>query len=325
MRLSSKEPLIVKCSGGKAAQILALINAIYLSKKIGVDFKLVYFPHSTGTFWEFGLEELLYEKEVYEIRNSPGIDSGQEIAHGTHIPNFPTRRGGFNYLKAFQLLNRLGLVRFLSLLRRERVVAGSRRRLDQVTRRTRMVSGNFVPILENEVYVELESRLGGKVGVNPFSTRVVSNFVVIHYRLGDMRIDPLGDQESQESRVVDPQVFRDLLKSVNFDFEKECAQVISDEPKLAAQLLLSVGVNAMEAPTEFGFWQDLNIMSSAKVFIGSLSQMSFLGGSLCLRHGGQVFLPGDAFGEVDIARDIGIQGFNFYSISYLNRSHWIFK
>lgn len=324
-RRSEMASLVVKCSGGKAAQILALVDAIYLSKKLGVDFRIVYFPHSTGTFWEFGLEELLLENELFEVKGSPGIDFSKEITHGNHIPNFPTRRRGFSYLKAFQLLNRFGLVKWLRLLRREVVVGGSRKKLDQVTTRTRIVSGNFVPVVEDAVFLDLENRLNGKVGLNPFASKVVSSAAVIHYRLGDMRIDPISDSPSQESRVVDPQVFRKILSAVNFDFENDAVLVVSDEPGLAAQLLSSVGMRVRETSSEAGFWADLDTMASAKVFIGSLSQMSFLGGSLCLRNGGQVFLPGDAFGEVDIARDLEIEGFNYFEISYLNRSHWIFK
>lgn len=317
--------LVIKCAGGKAAQILALVDAIYLSKKLGADFRIVYFPHSTGTFWEFGLEELIHENECVEIRSSPGIESDNEITHGSHIPNFPTRRGGFSYLKAFQLLNRFGLIKCLRLLRREVAVGGSRKRLDRVTKRTRVVSGNFVPVVEDEVFADLEKRLNGRVRVNPFAYKAINETIVIHYRLGDMRIAPLADDSSQRSRVVDPEVFREILRAVDFDFEADSVQIVSDEPRFASQLLTSVGVKVRKDSTEVGFWTDLNTMASAKVFVGSLSQMSFLGGALCLRNGGQVFLPRDAFGEVDIARDLEIEEFNYYEISYLNRSHWIFK
>jgi hypothetical protein len=321
----NKTPLLIKCSGGKAAQILALSNAVYLSKKLRVDFRVVYFPHSTGTYWEFGLEELLYEKELYEIRKSPGIRLDEEIKHGAHIPNFPTRRGGLSYLKIFQLLNRLGLIKWLRICRREIAIEGSRKRLDLVTNRTRVVSGNFVPIVNDEVYEDLEKRLGEKVGVNPFSLQVATNSVVIHYRLGDMRISPFDHNSSSDSRVVDPEVYRNILSQVGFNFDVDRVHVVSDEPSVAGQLLASVGVKVNESSPEIGFWSDLNTMAAANILIGSLSQMSFLGAAICSRNGGQVFLPGDVFGEVDLASSLEIDSFNYYEIFYLKHSHWLFK
>jgi hypothetical protein len=315
---------LIKCSGGKAAQLLALSNAIYLSKKLGLAFRLVYFPYSTGTYWEWGLDELLYESEEVETRVSPGIRVREEVKHGAHIPNFPTRRSGLNYLKGFQSLNRLGLIKWLRIARREIAIGGSRKRLDQVTRRTR-ISGNFVPIVDEEVFEELEERLGEKAVVNPFSPVIARNSAVIHYRLGDMRIDPYGGEKSIESRVVDPKVFRDILGSLEFDFNHNSVQVVSDEPDLACRLLADVGIMANASSGNFAFWADLAQISSAKILIGSLSQMSFLGGALCVRNGGKVFLPKDVFGELDLADNFGIDSFNYYGISYLKLDHWLFR
>jgi hypothetical protein len=48
--------LTVKVAGGATAQCLGLMNAIYVKNKTSKNFRIKYFPYSTGTYWPFEID-----------------------------------------------------------------------------------------------------------------------------------------------------------------------------------------------------------------------------------------------------------------------------
>ena len=60
--------LHVKIAGGATAQCLGLMNAIYASSKLGLPFKISYYPYSTGTYWPFAINFLLNESEILNLK-----------------------------------------------------------------------------------------------------------------------------------------------------------------------------------------------------------------------------------------------------------------
>ena len=73
---SNSGDLKVKLAGGAAAQCIALMNSIYLEKKLSKRIHLYYFPHSTGTYWPFAIDFLLKPGE---------LGSSEELINGLDV------------------------------------------------------------------------------------------------------------------------------------------------------------------------------------------------------------------------------------------------
>jgi hypothetical protein len=315
--------LLIKCTGGATAQLLALGNSIYLSNKLNKSFKIKYYPYSTGTYWNFEIKNLLANTEILNDGVTRGLSSTDFIS-GQYIPDFPLRRSNFSYERLLQVIHKLRLDVPLRRLRREIVVGGKRKNLDRVKSNTLTVSGNFVPLFDNGVFSELSKRFSQAEIPNPFDKPEIKNEVVIHYRLGDMRKMPARDKEMGGHGIVDPETFKEILELVKFDFKKNTIRLVSDEPEIAIKVLKSIGIVTDTADVKPSLWQDLRTIASAKVFIGSMSQFSFFGAMLCAYHGGLSYIPSKIYGEGNIKDNLKIEQFKFFDYKYLPQEHYLF-
>lgn len=314
----------IRCTGGKAAQICALMTGIYASNKFQKPFKIRYFNDSTGTLWSFGIGELLRDHELVGIFSKTSQLEREHVSSGERIRDFAAYRRELNKLTLFRWLESTGLLKIVRVIRREVSIGGHRENLEKISRRTRIISGNFVPFNNEAVFHDLSSRLEQHSLYNPFSSLELTNDIVIHYRLGDMRKVPNDSKQDIESRVIDPEVFVEVMENYGFAWAENRIVLLSDEPQIAAALLNGSGIQNLQVGEGDDFWRDLRIIASAKFFIGSLSQMSVLGGVLCFRNGGSVVLPSDAHGEGDLRRGIDIKEFSFHKYRFLRRNHAIF-
>jgi hypothetical protein len=100
----------VKIAGGATAQCLGLMNAIYASNKLGVPFKISYYPYSTGTYWPFAIKFLLKEHEVLDLNlGTRGLTNTAELETGKIIKAHPLFRTGFSYEKLLSLIRHIKL------------------------------------------------------------------------------------------------------------------------------------------------------------------------------------------------------------------------
>ena len=97
------ENLTVKVAGGATAQCLALMNAIYVKNRTSKDFKIKYYPYSTGTFWPFEIDFLLSAGEkILEFGETKGFDSNTNLDNlkaGKIIDRHPLQSKFLNYEK----------------------------------------------------------------------------------------------------------------------------------------------------------------------------------------------------------------------------------
>lgn len=284
-----------------------------------------YFPYSTGTFWPLGIEALLREGELEEIKLTRGISYQDQTVPGQFIPDFPLRRSGPSYENFLQLIHMLRLDALLRKLRGEYVIGGQVRRLRRVPRYARSVSGNFPPLLDSEIFHELSIRFAESNIVNPFNVHKNEKSIIIHYRLGDMRKMPARNQQYGGHGVVDPAVFKEILQSLNLDLGKVRVGVVSDEPEIAIQLLKEAGVEHAYIAGLSDVWADLRVIASAGTFLASSSQFSIVGAVLCLSNGGRVVLPSSNYGEGSTRDHLDIVGFDYFGYRYLSPQHWIFN
>lgn len=325
-KLKSKDDfLLVKLAGGSAAQTLALMNAIYLRNKNVKDFKLKYYPYSTGTYWPFAIDFLLENYELLDS-NSPtkGLEDTSNLAVGKIIRTHPLAAKKFSYEKLLSIIRRLKLEEPLQRFRGERALIASVSKLKAVSKRVRAVSGGFVPILDPEVHSEMNQRFLRSGKKSPFS-RDNAEFqvdVVIHFRIGDKRAKFTHPSDFGGDGITDPQVFKRVLDSLGNPGIKEI-YVVSDEPKIARTLLAEVEIEAKLNPIQGDIWEDLFLMSQAQVFIGSWSQVSQLAAVCVVGNGGKSYLP--ATTQVGTKVNWGVPGIEFYEPIFLESSHSIYK
>ena len=320
----SKKPFFVKCTGGTTAQLLALSNAIYVSNRIGRPFKIKYFPFSTGTYWEFGISKLLEPEEIVP-ESIPRETEFDGLLNGVYINKFPISLKSFVRGNILKIIHRLGLNSTLRRMRGEFIIGGERKSLDSIKRNAKSISANFVPIVDEFVNREMSRRFAGAGIPNPYSKISRQNEVVVHFRLGDMRKLPQRVDGMGGHGVVSPQTFREILKLENVDLEKDQVTLVSDEPELASNVLLEVGISCKFSRLDPSIWDDLSAISQAKLFIGSMSQFSLFGGAICASNGGKVYIPSTEYGGRTLYHSIGIGEFNYFDYKYLPPEHWIFK
>jgi hypothetical protein len=317
-------PIIVKSTGGATAQLLGLTNAIYVSQKTGRPFIFRHFLYSTGTFWKFEIGDLLSASEI-EVSSYPDSDLIDDFQNGEPLNQAPPNETGKIRKKILQLVHLLGLNSQIRRFRKELVVGGKRHVLDLATHNTKSISGIFVPVLAPQVRSELSRRFELANKPNPFAKPTNIHEVVIHYRLGDMRKVPSRIEGIGGHGVVDPMTFKRILDQVNPSLSNTRLTLVSDEPILASELLNEVGLEVSGSLNIQNFWQDLKIISEARIFIGSLSQFSSFGAMACASNGGKCFLPSDVYGSGDTQKDFAIDVFNYFDYSYLKSNHWLFN
>jgi hypothetical protein len=317
--------MLIKVTGGFTAQLLALMNAIYLSHKFHRTFKFRYFPHSTGTFWPFEISSLLESKELESIVGTKGIEQSKISSPGSFISDFPTRGGGFSYAKIINIFYFFGLDRIVKRVFGEYVVAGKIARLKKVPPNSKTITGIFPPLLDPDVINEVSRRIDKSGFKNPFKETSMARDIVIHYRLGDMRKMPARTQDLGGHGVVDPMVFYEILSGLDSISNTPEIFIVSDEPDLAVKLLEEAGFKKLFKVESSNVWDDLCVIASARVFIGSLSQFSTFGAIACHHQGGKVFLPSNTYGKSLTRLDFGLEEFNYCEYRYLKPDHWLFS
>jgi len=323
--MKSRQPLRIKSSGGAAAQVLALMDAIYISQRIGRKFVFDYYPFSTGTHWPFEVGVLLKDEELGDTarlsRGHKNVPVGLPV--GEIIKNHPINAKAFNIEKVYVQIRKLKLDRIALALRQEIPLYNSKNRLKKVNRFTRAVSGGFLPVIEQNVFDELHQRFVNVGLKSPFNLYEQNNPkfpVVIHYRLGDKRGKFTNPGVVGADGIMDPKIIFEILSDLNVIDSK--ILVMSDEPILARELLQEVGISASVLLGKRTIWDDLHSMATAKLFIGTWSQVSQLASVCVLKNGGQAYLPSRRQGENALLSDV--KGLKSYEAKFLDLNHSIY-
>ena len=292
----SRKPdfLHVKIAGGATAQCLGLMNAIYAGNKLGLNFKISYYPYSTGTYWPFAISFLLNDDEVLNLGvETKGLANDPNLETGKIIKMHPLFHKKFSYEKLLSFLRLLKLDSKLMLLRRELSIESSPAKLIQINRYFKTISGGFAQINESTVNKEITSRFQKVNKQSPFAkSRNNQNLTVIHYRLGDKRATPAQMKKTKDFNtdlIIDPMTYIEVFSLID-DLDPENIFVVSDEPNLAQRLLAGVGIKAKLNPTMGNIWDDISFMAKARVFIGTKSQVSQLANICVESNGGKSFM-----------------------------------
>lgn len=321
-----KEDLRIKLAGGAAAQCLALMNAIYLRNKLNRKFKLFYFPHSTGTYWPFGIDFLLEDGELGSSNvGIKGLEEIENLEIGKIIKSHPLAARRFSYERILSLIRKIKLERFLQKLRMEDALLASRKNLDKVSSKSKAVSGGFVPLVDLQVSREMDNRFLKAGKRSPFSVSLDASRrpdIVIHFRIGDKRAKFTHPSDFGGDGISDPQAFKKIVTSMNFK-EAPKIVVVSDEPQVAQALLNEVGIFAETNRVTGNLWDDLYLMSQARVFIGSWSQVSQLAAICVSGNKGAVYLPSTT--QVGTKVKWEIDGVTFFEPRFLEQGHWIYS
>jgi len=323
--LKKNDPIEFKLAGGAAAQTLGLLNALYIKKKISREFRIRYFPHSTGTYWPFAIDFLLSDHEVSsksaQIR---GLMDDQTFTVGKIIRDHPLESRYFSYERLLKWLRGLRLEFVLRRLTGEIALEARPLRLELITKRTRRVSGGFVPMLNAEVLKELDSRFrAGRDEKSPFSSNpdTKESYIAIHYRIGDKRAKFTHDKDFGGDGIFSPRGFERILSQL--DLPKLKVYVVSDEPTVAQSLLQEVGIEANLFEDKHDIWIDLFRLSQASVFIGSWSQVSQLAAICVANNGGTSFLPSTT--QVGTKVYWNIPNTEFFPPEFLDEIHPIYS
>lgn len=323
---STNNILRIKLAGGGAAQCLALMNAIYLRNRLNRDFQLYYFPHSTGTYWPFGIDFLLNDSELASSNvKIKGLEETGNLEVGKIIESHPLAARGFSYERILSMIRRVKLERILQKFRGEHALLASRKNLDKVTKNSNAVSGGFVPLLDIRVNAEMDNRFRRVGRRSPFSVSLDDSSrpdIVIHFRIGDKRAKFTHPSVVGGDGISDPQVFKKIIDSIPYK-DKLKVVVVSDEPKVAQALLKEVGIVAETNPITGNLWDDLYLISQAHSFIGSWSQVSQLAAICVTGNNGKAFLPSTT--QVGTKIKWEIDGVTFFEPHFLEQGHWIYS
>ena len=181
--LAKQSYLHVKLTGGATAQLLGLMNAIYASDKLGLPFKISYYPYSTGTYWPFAIMPFLNKTEILNV-NVPtkGLIDRVKFETGKIIQTHPLMNKKISYEHILSLIRKLKLELGLNFLRRELTVLASPKRLLNVSNYYRTLSGGFASINEARVNEELNQRFIKANKKSPFKRQKNhQKHIVIHY------------------------------------------------------------------------------------------------------------------------------------------------
>ena len=286
--------LHVKIAGGATAQCLGLMNAIFASNKLGIPFKISYYPYSTGTYWPFAINSLLNENEILNLNlGTKGLANTAELETGKIIKEHPLFRKSFSYEKFLSLIRQVRLESKLQFLRRELAIKNSPSRLIKISKYYKKISGGFAQINEPEVNKAMSLRFKKANMESPFiTTKNDQKLTIIHYRLGDKKATPAQMQHTKDFNtdlIIDPTTYFEILSQIEY-LDKDNIFVVSDEPKLAQKLLAEVDIKAKINSNTGNIWEDVLFMSQASVFIGTKSQVSQLVNICVENNGGKSFM-----------------------------------
>jgi hypothetical protein len=326
MKRKSDSRLLVKFAGGAAAQVLALMNAIFLREKNDKNFSLKYYPYSTGTYWPFAISFLVKDDELISSSGKTrGLDSNSVKEVGKIIRQHPLASKRFSYEGLLSIIRKFRLEPYLQKFRGERSIEGSFANLEKVTHKVKSVSGGFVPILNEAVSKEMDERFKSAGMKSPFSktqSKQFSEIGVIHYRMGDKRAKFSHPADFGGDGIINPESFLKILENLSPNVVNDI-YVVSDEPRVAQQVLASVGIEAKLNSKTGDIWEDIYLISQASIFIGSWSQVSQLGAICNVANGGRAFLPTTT--QVGTKIRWKVEGVSFFEPKYLPSSHAIYK
>jgi hypothetical protein len=321
----SDDKLRIKFAGGAAAQCLALINSIYLENKLSKKFQLHYFPHSTGTYWPFAIDFLVKPGELASAEETiSGFEHSDSLAVGKIIRTHPLAAHGLNREKILSWLRKMRLERVLQKIRGESALLASMKNLEKVNQRTKAVSGGFVPLHDELASSELDKRFKSAGKKSPFSltlNQASRPDVVIHYRIGDKRTKFSIPADFGADGICDPAGFKSLIEQFGSRSSQRII-VVSDEPAVAAKLLNGVGLQVETNSVKGDLWEDLYLMSQAKLFVGSWSQVSQLAAICVAGNGGLSLLPSTT--QVGTKVKWQLPSTQFYVPKFLTKDHWIY-
>lgn len=323
--MSSTSAFRVKCAGGAAAQVLALMNALYIKKNTGKNFIFDYFPYGTGTYWPFEIVNLLNDSEVgHTSKLSRGHELATDQPHqGKIVQNHPINSQQVSLEKLYRHIRHFKVDEVLLRMRREIPINTSLRNLNNVKSWTKSVSGGYFPLLDADVFQELDNRFKGAGLNSPFSRLPTGSSdydLVIHYRIGDKRAKFSNPGVVGDDGVIDPIVFSDLISK--FKLLPKRILIVSDEPSVAQELLKKVGLISEIPSVKNDIWTDISLMANAKIFIGTWSQVSHLASACVAFHGGRAFVPSSTGGKNSVKW--GIEGVSFYEPIFLDSSNSIY-
>ena len=286
--------LHVKIAGGATAQCLGLMNAIYASNKLGIPFKISYYPYSTGTYWPFAIKFLLKEHEALDLNlGTKGLTNTTELETGKIIKAHPLFRTGFSYEKFLSLIRHMNLESKLQFLRRELAIKNSQSRLIKINKYFNKISGGFAQINELEVNKEMNLRFENAKIKSPFAKVIADvDLTIIHYRLGDKRATPTQMQHTKDFNtdlIIDPSTYVEVLNQIK-GLNRDNIFVVSDEPQLAQKLLAGAGLHTKINSNVGNIWEDILFMSRASIFIGTKSQVSQLVNICVENNGGRSYM-----------------------------------
>jgi hypothetical protein len=320
-----KNSFIVKVAGGATAQCLGLMCAIYVRNRRHKEFKIKYFPYSTGTYWPFQINFLVENVEISDLNcGTKGLDELSNVEYGKVISGHPLSRKGPNYEKTLVFLRKLRIESTLQMVRGQRIIGGDEKVLDKVNRLTKTISGGFPPIIDRDVFEEMDIRFRKSGRMSPFSRSQGSkskDYVVVHLRMGDKRSSFTNPADFGGDGIIDPAIFAEVLNE-HPAFKSYEIFIVSDEPEVAKELLSTVGINAQLNPTKGDIWDDLYFISQSTLFIGSWSQVSQLAAACVINNGGKAFYPSTTHNNRKIAWSL--EGLNFYEPKFLSRDHSIY-
>lgn len=323
---SRQKPFLVKSAGGAASQLQALKTAIYISGLINRPFKIRHYPSSTGGYFPFAIQGLLYEGEIDDLhRETKGLDSDHDTSPGMIIENHPLLRKGINYEKLLKLIRLLHIDSQLRQIRGELSVEYSRKKLDGARKTVKSVTGGYFPFVDEKTDRKLALRFKKSGIPNPYESTQgveVSNRIVIHYRIGEKRTT-FSHPGLMGDGILDPNSIKNLLENLpHTDTSNAEIIVVSDEPNVALDLLKGVGINATLPDIRGDLWADMKIMSSANVLICPWSTVSQFIAALLVQKGHKVFYP--LATSRGFNPDWSLPGASRYEAMYLSSDHPIY-
>ena len=325
-RTSPKRPFIVKSAGGAASQCLALQNALRVSISTGRPFILKHFPYSTGGYWPLAIQELLDPDEIsVSFGKTLGLAGKIEadLKIGSPIPNHPLSRKGLSYEKILFFLKKSGVFSFLNtikcVVRSEYDLRNSLVRLESVPSGMKFLTGGYVPIDHADVHVELASRFQRSGLPSPYvSSSTISHSTVIHYRLGDKRVN-FENPRFKSGGILDPQSLAQMLP----DRLSSNLFVVSDEPEAALDLLKSVGVHGQAPTSGNNLWEDLKIMTNSGLMICTWSTVSQLAATIRSFQNKITYYPSKDPGTNSIAL-WSLRCVKYYEPIFLDKYHGVY-
>lgn len=314
--------LEVRTTGGAISQLLGLSNGVYLKGKNNRAFKIRHYLFGVGTYYPFALRKLLNNDEVLDLNFvHRGYQVNESITSGMLVENGPLQRMSFE-----KIYTPLRGTKLDSLIRwnifRHKTLNGTIERLNSVSQKTKVISGNYVPLVDSYVIEDIKKRFEVMNKYSPFAIPKNVNYdVLIHYRIGDIRLK-YSIPTTKGDGIIHPKYFARQIATI-FKKKRVSVGVVSDSPKEAVRLLGEVGIDAKLANSENNLWLDLQHMIHAKMFIGSHSQVSAFAATIREHNSLESYLPlYDSEGRVSIWKSPNSFSFDAH---YLGKSDAIFN